>query len=639
MIVDSNTIKKAKEKLGDRNAEIIAELLDVNKWDARNKKGCCPFHSENTPSFIFNPKSLSFHCFGCGNNTDIIDAYMHTGKSYLEACQALFDEAGIDYPMNELYVKTKKSYNYPHPEKELTEDSPVRKYLNLRHISDKVINDAGIKQDENGNIAFEFYDVNSVLTMVRYRPSHKVTKESGEQKAWCQKDADTAPVLFRMNKINPNQPLIITEGEIDTLSVMESGLYNVVSVPMGSQNLHWIEECFDWLEQFNTIIICGDNDEPGVKMRKEAISRLGSWRCKYVNIPDIITDSTGVKRKVKDANEVLFFMGKDYLRDLILNADEAEVSTVVNVSDIEDVDINNIDGVETGIKELDHSLMRLFYGTLTVVSGKPGAGKTSFLSQLICQSMEQDITPFFFSREMPNYLQRSWLYSIMAGPSNMEKHETNNGTEYYTVNSEVKNQINKYYNKKWFLYRDDASNKLEDIMLSMENCLRKYGCKLFVLDNLMTIDIGGDADSELKKQTEAINKLIAFAIKWQCSIVLVCHPRKMPAGEDVGIYDLSGTANIINLAHRSISLRRINNEKEGSNYNVKLTIIKDRLFGHANKQIDLYYDVPSRRFYTNNDEYNYHYNWEKESGVELKNISNTNFANTNESEEEYEDIF
>lgn len=639
MIVDSNTIKKAKEKLGDRNAEIIAELLDVNKWDARNKKGCCPFHNENTPSFIFNPKSLSFHCFGCGNNTDIIDAYMHTGKSYLEACQALFDEAGIDYPMNELYVKTKKSYKYPHEEKELSEDSPVRKYLNLRHISNKVIDDAGIKQDDNGNIAFEFYDVNNVLTMVRYRPSHKVTKESGEQKAWCQKDADTAPILFRMNKINPNQPLIITEGEIDTLSVMESGLYNVVSVPMGSQNLHWIEECFDWLEQFNTIIICGDNDEPGVKMRKEAISRLGSWRCKYVNIPDIITDSTGVKRKVKDANEILFFMGKDYLRDLILNADEAEVSTVVNVSDIEDIDINNIDGVETGIKELDHSLMRLFYGTLTVVSGKPGAGKTSFLSQLICQSMEQEITPFFFSREMPNYLQRSWLYSIMAGPSNMEKHETNNGTEYYTVATEVKNQINKYYNKKWFLYRDDASNKLEDIMISMENCLRKYGCKLFVLDNLMTIDIGGDADSELKKQTEAINKLIAFAIKWQCSIVLVCHPRKMPAGEDVGIYDLSGTANIINLAHRSISLRRINNEKEGSNYNVKLTIIKDRLFGHANKQIDLYYDVPSRRFYTNNDEYNYHYGWEKESGAELKNISNTNFANTNESDEEYEDIF
>lgn len=638
MIIDNNIIKKAKEKLGDRNADLIAELLDVDKWDARNKKGCCPFHSENTPSFIYNPKSFSMHCFGCGNNTDIIDAYMHTGKSYLEACKALFDEAEINYPINELYVKTKKAYKYPHPELDLTKDCSARKYLNLRKISDKVIDDAGIKQDSNGNIVFEFYDTNNVLTMVRYRPSHKVSKDDGEQKAWCQKDADTAPLLWRMNKINPIQPLVITEGEIDTLSVMESGYYNVVSVPMGSQNLHWIEENFDWLEQFNNIIICGDNDEPGVKMRKEAISRLGSWRCKYVKIPDVIKDKDGVSRKVKDANEILYFCGPEKLRELIDNADEAEVPSVINVSDIEDINLADIDGVETGIKELDHTLMRLFYGTLTVVSGKPGAGKTSFLSQLICQSVEQGITPFFFSREMPNYLQRSWLYSIMAGPSHMERKETNNGTEYYVVSQDIKKQICDYYNKKWFLYRDDASNKLEDIMISMENCLRKYGCRFFILDNLMTIDIGGDANSELKKQTEAINKLIAFAIKWQASVILVCHPRKMAAGEDVGIYDMSGSANIINLAHRSLALRRIDNDKEGNNHNVKLNIIKDRLFGRANKTIDLYYDVPSRRFYTNESEYNFHYKFEKECNIEIKDVKNDNFI-TNENTDEYEDIF
>jgi twinkle protein len=178
-------------------------------------------------------------------------------------------------------------------------------------------------------------------------------------------------------------------------------------------------------------------------------------------------------------------------------------------------------------------------------------------------------------------------------------------------------------------------------MISMENCLRKYGCKLFILDNLMTIDIGSDADSELKKQTETINQLIAFAIKWQCAVVLVCHPRKMAAGEDVGIYDLSGTANIINLAHRSLSLRRIDNEKESSNYNVKLTIIKDRLFGRSNKHIDLYYDVPSRRFYTNNNEYNYHYRWEKENKLQTKDLDNIHFTEQkdNSEEEVYGDIF
>lgn len=965
MIVDSKTIKKAKEKLGDRNADLIAELLNVSKWDAHNKKGCCPFHTENTPSFIYNPKGYYFKCFGCGKSVDIIDALIHTGKSYLESCKVLFDEAGVNYPINELYVKTKRAYRYPHEESSLTDDCQVRKYLNVRGISNQTIDSSPVRQDSNNNIAFEYYDSNSVLTMVKYRPARKINKEDGDIKSWCQKDADTSPILWRMDKINPDQPLVITEGEIDCLAVIESGVSNAVSVPLGSQNLHWIEECFDWLEQFNSIIICGDNDEPGVKMRKEAISRLGSWRCKYVNIPDIITDNNGVKRKVKDANEILFFMGKEYLRDLILNADEAEVSTVINVSDIEDIDISDIDGVETGIKELDHTLMRLFYGTLTVISGKPGcvdgeteyfngnewkkiseyavgekvmqynsdgtaslviperyikspcnkfyrmrtassldmvlseehkvvykshgkihtdsmeniyyrhnnsrsgflgqipvsfiydgngidltddeirlmcavvadgtfnyeisekaptykrcrmnlkredkkgrivellnrckipydvhiynntdnqyrnyffyppirakefpnewynmsahqkevfmdevlrwdgrcgshkqffssskhntdfvqfvfasmgyrttisiddrrgqkhgnyeyksiyytvnitqrrfecasfhngkqklpidtvksidgykycftvpshmlvlrrsgrifitgnSGKTSLLSQLVCQSLEQDITPFFFSREMPNYLQRNWLYSIMAGPSHMERRETSNGTEYYVIEDSVKKQINNYYSKKWFLYRDDASNKLDDILLSMENCLRKYGCKLFILDNLMTIDIGGDANSELKKQTEAINRLIAFAIKWQASVVLVCHPRKMAQGEDVSTYDISGTANIINLAHRTISLRRINNEKEGSNFNVRLNIIKDRLFGHANKTIDLYYDVPSRRFYTTSEEYNRAYKWESACGIVHKNLNNDNFSSVEEMEK-YEDIF
>lgn len=638
MIIDRKIINQAKEKLGDRNADIIADIYHVNKWDSRNKKGCCPFHSENTPSFIYNAKGYFFKCFGCGKNVDIIDAYMSEGKSYLEACQTLFEEAGISYNINELNVKTKGQYKYPHKENDLTENCEARKYLSLRKISNKTIDDVGIKQDNNGNIAFEYYDENNVLTMVKYRPSRKINKENGDIKSWCQKDADTSPILWRMNKINPCQPLVLTEGEIDTLSVIEAGFNNVTSVPLGSQNLHWIEECFDWLEQFDSIIICGDNDEPGIKMRKEAISRLGSWRCKYVKIPEYFENETG-KHRIKDANEVLYYMGKEALRNLIQNAEEAEVSSVVNVSDIEDLDISEIDGVETGIEELDHSLMRLFYGTLTIISGRPGSGKTSLLSQLICQALDQDITPFFFSREMPNYLQRSWLYSIMAGPGYAERYETNNGTEYYKVNPDAKSYINKYYDKKWFLYRDDASNKLEDILLSMENCLRKYGCKLFVLDNLMTIDIGGDAESELKKQTEAINKFIAFAIKWQAAVVLVCHPRKMASGEDVGTYDISGTANIINLAHRTISLRRIDNDRENSSYNVKLTIIKDRLFGRSNKQINLYYDVPSRRFYTNDKEYNYHYKWEESSGLQQKNLSNSNFEEKEEEKEIYGDIF
>ena len=32
-------------------------------------------------------------------------------------------------------------------------------------------------------------------------------------KNWCQKGADTRPLLFNMNRVNISQPLLITEGE------------------------------------------------------------------------------------------------------------------------------------------------------------------------------------------------------------------------------------------------------------------------------------------------------------------------------------------------------------------------------------------------------------------------------------------
>lgn len=609
MLVDLEKIQTAKAKLGIENADIIAELLSVEKWDPKSHKGCCPFHREDTPSFIYNPKTYKCHCFGCSKNVDILDAFMSTGMNYLESVQALFDKADIKYSFSELGVKTKREYRYPH-EEPLNGKERVYAYMGKRGISKTVIDAADVREDAHGNCVFNFYDTNGVLTLVKYRPSHKVNKAKGEIKSWCQPGSDTAPILFNMSRVNPEEPLVITEGEIDTLAVMEAGWNNVVSCPLGSQNLHWIEENFDWLEQFSSIIICSDNDEAGVKMRKEAIARLGSWRCKYVQIPDTYTDTEGIVHAVKDANEVLYYMGKEALLDLILNANDTGVPSVANISEIIDLDLDEIDGVETGIQDLDREIMRLFYGTLTVVSGQPGAGKTSFLSQLMCQALDQNIVPMMFSREMPGFLQKSWIQSVMAGAANVREYKNKNGGSYYKVLPEAKAAIDKYYDRKWFLYRDDWSNKLDDVIASMTDCLRKYGSRLIILDNLMCLDLHGDADSELQKQTECITKLIEFAMKYQAAVVLVAHPRKLPTGNDVGIYDVAGSSNIINLAHRTFSLRRIDQEKERSPYSVVLTVIKDRLLGRANKRINIHYDCASRRFYTNAEEYNHQYAWE-----------------------------
>ena len=611
MLVDLEKIEMARQKVGaDRTMEIAATLLNLESVDYKNYKACCPFHNENTPSFILNTKTMKFHCFGCSKNADLIDIFMLGGMTYLEAVQALFDEAGMVYSFGELGVKTKSEYRYPQVDDCGSKDL-VYAYMKQRGISPATIDYAGVTQDIHGNIVFNYYDTNDVLCMCKYRPSHKIDKSKGEIKNWCQKDADTMPLLFNMNKINASEPLLLTEGEGDALAAIECGFTNTVSVPFGSQNFQWIEHNWEWLEQFDSIIICSDNDEAGVKMRKEIVPRLGSWRTRYVEIPHTYHNpDTGRDIPMKDLNEVLYHMGKEAVIDLIRNAADPGVPSIVNVSEIQDIDIDEMDGITTGIRDLDSEIMKLFYGTLTVVSGLPGAGKTSFLSQLVCQSLEQDKPAWMFSREMPGWMEKSWLNYIMAGSHHVKAYEDRNGAKYYKVTQDAKFRINEHYSNKWFLYRDDYSNKLEDLLVSMEDSVRKYGTKLLILDNLMTIDLGSNENSALIKQTECINLLIRFAMKYSVAVVLVAHPRKMPQGEEVGIYDISGSSNIINLAHRTIGLRRIDKDREHSGHDVCLTLIKDRMRGKAGRRINMYYDIPTRRFYTNEAEYRYQYGWD-----------------------------
>ncbi len=608
ILVEKETIQKAKEKLGDRNAELITELLHLEKYDATNRKSLCPWHNEDTPSFIYNPKSYSFHCFGCARNTDIIDAYMSTGLTYLDALQELFKEAGMAVPLGEKGVKTQFQYIYP-KEEPINGKEHVYAYLQKRKISRETIDLVDVREDAHGNIVFNYYDTNDVLRMVKYRPSHKIDKNNGEIKAWCQKGADTTPLLFNMNRINTTAPLVICEGEIDCMAAIESGFTNAVSVPLGANNYGWIEENFDWLEQFDSIIICSDNDEAGMKMQKECVYRLGSWRTKFVDVPRVHhDDTTGRDYPMKDLNHVLYYEGKEAVLRLLYNAKDAPVPSVQDVSDIVETDLDEVDGITTGIREIDAELMRLFYGTLTILSGQPGAGKTSFISQLVCNALDDEKNVWIYSREMPCWMTKSWLNYIFAGPQNIKEYQDRNSCAFYKVTPEAKEEISNYYRGRWSVYRDDASNKFEDVLQSMEDCVRKYGSKLLIIDNLMTLDLGSNENNEMLKQTETINALIRFAIKYSVAVILVAHPRKLQRDTDVGIYDISGTANIINLAHRTLSLKRLDPEK--NDHDVQVTIIKDRMRGKAGKKVNLYYDVPSRRFYSNESEYSHQYLWD-----------------------------
>jgi twinkle protein len=616
--IDREAILQAKEKLGDRNAQIIVEELGITDFDEKNMKCCCPFHQEDHASFIYNKKAFNFRCFGsCGRSYDILDVFMYKGATYAEACKKLFELAEMPYSFGELGVKTKRHYRYPH-EVPCTDKSKVYAYFEQRKISRETLDALDVRQDSEGNAVFNYYDTNDVLTMVKYKPSYKV--QHGQAKCWCQQNSDTAPLLFNMNRINVNSPLLICEGEPDCLSAVEAGFKNAVSVPLGSSNLHWIDENLEWLDQFESIIICADNDDAGVKMQKECVPRLGSWRTKVVDIPAIPIGNTG--RVTKDLNEILYVCGKDKVLELILDAKDSPVPSVADLSDVEPTEYEDVDGVTTGLKAIDDELMRLFFGTLTIVSGQPGSGKSSLLTQLACNSLDNDIGTWLFSGELPNGVEKSWFNYIFAGPRNITDAISRRGNPYKKISTTTLAEINKTYKGRWHIYRDDYDNTLDKLIASMTDTVRKYGARCLILDNFMCIDTE-TSEEELRSQTDTIKKLIEFAKKYQVAVILVCHPRKMDAGTNVGIYDIAGTSNIVNLAHRTIGLRRVTDaERENAakysekrrqllKYDVIVTIVKDRMFGRQNIDVGLYYDPASRRFFSDMDEYDRRFSWDK----------------------------
>lgn len=616
MLVDKSLIEKAKEKLGDENAFIMADLLELENFDQRNLKACCPYHREDTPSFIYNKKDYRFKCFGCGTMVDIIDVLMETGKTFVDAVTWLCDRAEIEFSCPEQHVKTLTKYRYPREESRGNDMTNVYKYLESRGISKATVDYLDIRSDTNGNIAFHTYDQHDTLTVVNYRKSYTIKKDSKENKCWFQKDADAADILWNMNRINNTKPLVITEGQLDAASIIEAGYLNCVSVLKGSQGMGWIENCWDWLQQFDSIIIFSDGDEPGIKMRSEAINRLGAIRCKYVDIPKQVEwKDTGRLVRAKDANEILQACGKEFLLELINSAKDIPITSVAKLSEIKELNPNEMDGFEVGIEELDKELMKFFTGGVTLLTGLPSAGKTTFLNQVVLRAMDSGYKTFLFSRELLNGMSKGWFNQVAAGRRHMHPIPLPNGNDFYVVDDDAKEQITKHYDDMFYIYKDEEENSEDKLFESMELCATKKGLRLFIIDNLMTVELCSDSTDTNKAQTAFMNRLIKFSMKYDVVVVCIAHPRKIQGGTDIGLFDVAGSQNIVNLATRTLGLKRVKEEDKKNHthkyygYDVIISIIKDRIFG-STKEIPVYYDKIDRRFYSSYEEFDHCYAWD-----------------------------
>lgn len=288
-------------------------------------------------------------------------------------------------------------------------------------------------------------------------------------------------------------------------------------------------------------------------------------------------------------------------------------------------------GLKTGIKGLDRLLLKLFYSTVTILTAKAGSGKSSLTYQIISNAVEQDVSTFLYSKEMPMSLSRGWLNQIIAGDRWVETKQTEEGGYYSIVLPEAKKRISKYLKDKIVCYKDEMSDDIDAILESATACIRQKGTRLIVLDNLMCITTEGEND-EFKSQAIIIRKLVAFAKKYNVAVLLLAHPKKFSQAETFNADSISGTAKLNNLAHRTIGLTRLPQSESGG-YSAKIEIFKDRLGLCAQGTgVPLYYQISCRRFYEDYESYAYNYGWDKDNNMTLPVPYALHTANNNNKE-------
>lgn len=569
---------KTRQKMGE--TEIIPQLCPFCQGGSEHK-------DEDT--FALNMEKGLFVCKrgSCGKR-----------GTFEQLAEHFHESVGFQRPR-----QAHKTPQYTLPDtKLLPPTDKIYQYFDSRKIGRQTVDAFRVSADEKGMIVFPFYE-NGVNVFEKFRRPWKPSETEKKNKEW--RVPGTKPVLFGMDMCAFSKPLVITEGEIDAMSLYEAGITNAVSVPSGCEDYSWVENCWDWLEKFKTIVLFGDSDEPGRKMVQTLSKRLDESRCRIVE--DYPENPKG--GLCKDANEILYHYGEFKLIEMVENAREVPIKGLLDLASIPPYDPTSVPRIKTMIPALDSALGGLAEGGITILTGKAGDGKSTLTGLLLLNGIEQGYSVCAYSGELPKEKFQEWINLQCAGSDYIGlKYDPIREEEVPVLSWAVQQRLLDYYRGRFFLYDNNEifeHNQAESILSVFTMAARRYGCKLFLIDNMMTSL--SDSEEETKAQGKFVNAVKKFATRYRVHVLIVAHPRKTKAGEHLRKDDVGGNSAIVNLSDSAIVVERPN-----------LRIIKNRE-GGVQKLIECCYCGDSRRIYQADKGDLNHFSWNKE-GLALPKV-------------------
>ena len=590
----------------------FARTINIQARERRNELWfkSCPFcHGTgkgNEKTFSINLETGQFCCFreSCKRQGNMLDLAREFDFS-------LGEQVDEYYNPKRVFRKLKA------PKEPIVPKEPAIQFLEGRGISKSTAEKYQItcQTDHKNIICFPFIDENGIWQLVKYRKAdYDPEKDSGKE--WCEKDCK--PILFGMYQCDMSiDTLIITEGMMDSLSVIEAGIPNAVSVPTGANGFTWVPYCWNWVNRFKRIIVFGDYEKGHITLLDDIKKRFKS-EIYHVREEDYLD--------CKDANALLQKYGKEQVRKCIENAIRVPLPYVIDIADIEDIDIYEVEKLETGISSLDYPLYGGFpFPSVVLITGKRGEGKSTLTSEIIANAIEQGYTSLVYSGELAAPYFRAGLVKQLAGNRHTFKYVGKHGEVGYKVSDSNTQIIKRWMRGKLHVIDNSqvGSNDTIGLLDAVENVIQQYGVRVILLDNLMTAlsSMAEKSSEKYELQGQFTRKLTQIAMRYNVLIILVAHKRKNSfAGDEMD--DVMGASDITNLASIVISYGRGGKNDNCDDSQRMIRLLKNRLFGKVNfSGWIMDYDERSSRIYGPNDNPDKEYSWVKLLSDDFEDIT------------------
>ena len=447
-------------------------------------------------------------------------------------------------------------------------NSKVIEWFKTRGISEKTLNNLNVGEGKEfmpqtgkkeNTINFNYY-VGGKLTNVKYRDARKNFKlYKGAEK-----------VFYNIDNIVGHDWCVITEGEMDVLALYEAGISNAISVPNGatlnSNNLDYLDNCIDYFEDKEKIILAVDSDAPGLALQTELIRRLGAEVCFLADFEDC-----------KDANEYLLQHGKESLKTRVMKAKPVPLENVTTFRDIEN-DITDFvengfkPGFQIGLNNFD-DIFSTYTGQFITVTGIPSSGKSDWVDQM-CVGYNKLYgwkTAFASPENQPTYLHAHKLMRKVWGdmPSKQD------------IGKAKWNEVADHINSNFFFIDMDRYT-LESVLRKGAELVKRKGIKCLVIDPFNKVrDVNCQTEDVNRYTMEYLTKIETFAKKYDVLVFIVAHPTKMYKGKDGKIeeptmYNIKGGGEWYDASYHGLLVHR---DYEKKNTKIKVLKVKFQNLG------------------------------------------------------------